>query len=125
MLAGPHRVAVRADFDLDVFLGRAGLHDVSASAGDGRFNVMRVNSLFHKFASDNEALKIKDSLMGAKRLLASEVEQLASLPSKEVLIAKMLGTLNAPITNFAGVLAAVPRSLVNVLSAIEKKKSEG
>jgi len=81
--------------------------------------------VFHKFASDNEALKIKDSLMGAKRLLASEVEQLASLPSKEVLIAKMLGTLNAPITNFAGVLAAVPRSLVNVLSAIEKKKSEG
>jgi len=81
--------------------------------------------VFHKFSKDNEALKIKDGLMGEKRLSASEVEELASLPSKEVLLAKFLGTLNAPVTNFVGVLAAVPRSLVTVLSAIEKKKSEG
>jgi large subunit ribosomal protein L10 len=80
--------------------------------------------VFHKFSKDNEALKIKDGLMGARRLSASEVEELASLPSKEVLLAKLLGTMNAPITNFVGVLAAVPRSLVTVLSAIEKKKSE-
>ncbi len=80
--------------------------------------------VFHKFAKDNEALKIKDGLMGAKRLSASDVEALASLPSREVMLARFLGTLNAPISNFVGVLAAVPRSLVNVLSAIEKKKSE-
>lgn len=79
--------------------------------------------VFHKFSKDNEALKIKDGLMGMKRLTAAEVEQLADLPSKEVLLAKMLGTLNAPVTNFVGVLAAVPRSLLNVLTAIEKKKS--
>jgi large subunit ribosomal protein L10 len=79
--------------------------------------------VFHKFAQDNEALKLKDSLMGDKKLASSQVEELAKLPSKEVLIAKMLGTMNAPITNFVGVLAAVPRSLVTVLSAIEKKKA--
>ena len=79
--------------------------------------------VIHKFSKDNEALKLKESLMGKKRLDASAVEELASLPSKEVLLAKMLGTLNAPVTNFVGVLAAVPRSLVTVLSAIEKKKS--
>lgn len=79
--------------------------------------------VIHKFAQDNEALKLKDSLMGRKRIDASGVEELAKLPSKEVLIAKMLGTLNAPITNFVGVLAAVPRSLVTVLDAIEKKKA--
>jgi large subunit ribosomal protein L10 len=78
----------------------------------------------HKFAKDNEALKLKESLMGTKRIDASGVEELAQLPSKEVLIAKMLGTMNAPITNFVGVLAAVPRSLVTVLAAIEKKKAE-
>jgi len=69
------------------------------------------------------SLKIKDGLMGSKRLSAAEVEQLADLPSKEVLLAKMLGTLNAPASNFVGVLAAVPRSLLNVLTAIEKKKA--
>jgi large subunit ribosomal protein L10 len=80
--------------------------------------------IIHKFAQDNEALKLKDSLMGVKRIDASGVEELAKLPSKEVLIAKMLGTLNAPITNFVGVLAAVPRSLVTVLAAVEKKKAD-
>jgi len=77
-----------------------------------------------KFAKDNEALKLKDSLLGPSKINAAGVEELASLPTKEVLIAKMLGTMNAPITNFVGVLAAVPRSLVTVLSAIEKKKAE-
>jgi len=77
----------------------------------------------HKFAQDNEALKLKDSLMGEKRIDASGVEELAKLPSKEVLLGKLLGTMNAPITNFVGVLAAVPRGLVTVLAAIEKKKA--
>jgi large subunit ribosomal protein L10 len=79
--------------------------------------------IFHKFSKDNEALKLKDSLLGEKRIAAAGIEELASLPSKEVLIAKLLGTMNAPITNFVGVLAAVPRGLVTVLSAIEKKKA--
>lgn len=79
--------------------------------------------IIHKFAQDNEALKLKDSLMGQKRIDASGVEELAKLPSKEVLLAKLLGTMNAPVTNFVGVLAAVPRSLVTVLAAIEKKKA--
>ncbi len=79
--------------------------------------------VIHKFAQDNEALKLKDSLMGRKRIDVSGVEALAKLPSKEVLMATLLGTMNAPITNFVGVLAAVPRSLVTVLAAIEKKKA--
>jgi len=82
-----------------------------------------VAKVIHKFAQDHEALKLKDSLMGKKRIDVSGVEALAKLPSKEVLVAKLLGTMNAPITNFVGVLAAVPRSLVTVLSAIEKKKA--
>ncbi len=78
--------------------------------------------VFHKFSKDNEALKLKDSLMGKNKISADDIEQLAALPSREVLLAKFLGTLNAPATNFVGVLAAVPRSLLNVLVAIEKKK---
>lgn len=81
--------------------------------------------IFHKFSTDHEALKLKESLFGQKRLAVSGVEELAKLPAKEVLLAKLLGTMNAPITNFVGVLAAVPRSLVNVLSAIERQKADG
>jgi large subunit ribosomal protein L10 len=80
--------------------------------------------IIHKFATDNEALKLKESLMGTKRIEASGVEALAKLPGKEVLLAMLLSTMNAPARNFVGVLAAVPRSLVTVLSAIEKKKAD-
>lgn len=80
--------------------------------------------IISKFAKENEALKIKDSLLGSRRVDVAGVDELASLPSKEILVAKFLGTLNAPITNFVGVLAAVPRGMVTVLSAIEKKKAE-
>lgn len=79
--------------------------------------------VIHKFAQDNEAFNLKESLFGRKRLAVSGVEELAKLPAKEVLLAKLLGTLNAPVTNFVGVLAAVPRGLVTVLAAIEKKKA--
>lgn len=75
-----------------------------------------------KFVEENEVFGLKESLLGTQRLATKQVEELSKLPSREVLLAKMLGTLNAPITNFVGVLAAVPRSLVQVLAAIERKK---
>ena len=78
----------------------------------------------YKFAQDIEAFKLKDSLMGQKRVDMSEIETLANLPSRDVLIGRVLGTMNSPITNFVGVLAAVPRGLVTVLAAIEKKKAD-
>lgn len=79
--------------------------------------------VIHKFSQENEALKLKDSIMGEKRLTPAEIEALAKLPSREVLVAMLLGTMKAPVRNFVGVLAAVPRSMVTVLSAIERKKS--
>lgn len=80
--------------------------------------------VIQKFVDDNEAFNVKDSLLSTQRLSAKQVEELSKLPSREVLLAKMLGSLNAPVTNFVGVLAAVPRSLVQVLAAIEEKKKQ-
>lgn len=80
--------------------------------------------VIQKFASENEVFGLKESLLSTQRLTAKQVEELSKLPSREVLLAKMLGSLNAPATNFVGVLAAVPRSLVQVLAAIEQKKTQ-
>ncbi|MGC8603203.1 MAG: 50S ribosomal protein L10 [Desulfomonilaceae bacterium] len=55
---------------------------------------------------------------------SSELEALAKLPSKEALLGRFLGTMIAPVSAFVGTLAAVPRSLVTVLKAIEEKKGE-
>jgi len=80
--------------------------------------------VIHNFSKDHEALKIKEGLLGQRLLQATDVSQLAELPSKEVLMAQLLGVFNGPTRSFVSVLAAVPRGLVTVLSQIEKKKSE-
>ena len=75
--------------------------------------------------ADKENVKkmtVKSAVVEGKVIDANGVKALAKLPGKEQLIAKMLGSLNAPITNFVGVLAAVPRSLVYALDSIRKQK---
>lgn len=75
-----------------------------------------------QFSKDHEALKLKPSLLGTKAMSVAEVEALANLPSREALLGTLLGVMNGPIRSFVTVLAAVPRGLVTVLAAIEKKK---
>ena len=53
---------------------------------------------------------------------AKGIAMLATMPSKEELIAKMLGSMQAPIANFAGVLSAMLRGVVVALNAIAEKK---
>lgn len=55
---------------------------------------------------------------------AKAVITLASLPSREVLIAKMLGSMNAPITGFVSVLGGTMRKFLYTLKAIEEKKAD-
>ena len=55
---------------------------------------------------------------------AKGVQALAAMPSKEQLIAKMLGSMQAPLTNFVGVLTAMPRGLVVALNAIAEQKAQ-
>ncbi|HOT52129.1 MAG TPA: 50S ribosomal protein L10, partial [Candidatus Hydrogenedentes bacterium] len=54
----------------------------------------------------------------------AQVESLANLPPREVLIAQVVGTIAMPLRNAVGVLNALPRNLVNVLDQIRKQKEE-
>ncbi|NLV51575.1 MAG: 50S ribosomal protein L10 [Clostridiales bacterium] len=73
----------------------------------------------------DSTLKIKVGFVDGKIISAAEVKALAELPSREVLIAQVLGTMIAPITGLATVLNANIRGLAVALSAIAEKKSEG
>ncbi|MDR1951893.1 MAG: 50S ribosomal protein L10 [Elusimicrobiota bacterium] len=75
------------------------------------------------FMKTHEKLKIKSAFLDGKFVDENTVKQLSSLPSREVLIAQMLGSLNAPISGFVNVLAANIRALVTVLDAVNKKQS--
>ena len=72
----------------------------------------------------NEKLEIKGGIVDGHAIDVAGVKALADLPPKEVLIAKMMGSLNAPITNFVGVLSATLRSLVYAIDAVRKQKEE-
>jgi large subunit ribosomal protein L10 len=61
-------------------------------------------------------------ILEGKFLSAQEVSALAKLPSKQELYAKIVGSINAPVSGFVNVLAGNLRGLVCVLKAIEEKK---
>lgn len=76
-----------------------------------------------KFAKENEVFEIKTGFVDGKVIGLDEIKALAELPSREVLVAKALGGLNAPISGFANVLNANLRGLAIVLNAIAEQKS--
>jgi large subunit ribosomal protein L10 len=75
-----------------------------------------------QFAKENDKLEIKAGVLNGKLLDANAIKALASLPSREVLLAQLLATLNAVPTSFVRVLAEIPRSMLNVLTAIRDQK---
>jgi large subunit ribosomal protein L10 len=74
-------------------------------------------------AKEKDRFKLKGGILSGKAMDVAGIQTLAELPSREVLLAKLLGTINAPVANFVGVLAAVPGSFVRVLNAVKEKKA--
>jgi large subunit ribosomal protein L10 len=73
-------------------------------------------------AKENDNVKIAGGVLGDKVMTIAEVEALAKLPSTDELRAKLVGQLQAPIRGFVGTLAGVPRTFVQVLSAVKDSK---
>ena len=76
-----------------------------------------------KFAQDKPLLKIRAGVLAGQVLTAQEIDALSKLPGREVLMAQLLGVLQGVPTALVTALAAVIRSLLNVLVAIKDQKS--
>ena len=92
---------------------------IAFTAGDP---VMSSKALMD-FSKENENFKVKVGSLNGRLVGLDQIKVLASLPSREVMLSKVLGTMQAPIAGFVSVLAGTLRKVVTALDAIAKKKS--
>jgi large subunit ribosomal protein L10 len=80
--------------------------------------------LLKEFNKKNDVLKVKAVYFEGKTFTAEEAVKLADLPSREVLLAQLVGLLQSPMTKLAGTLGAAMTKLAGTLDAVKNSKSE-
>lgn len=91
----------------------------------GKNDALLPIKLLHRYSLDNaEKFKMKNALLEGQIFIGEQLTQIALLPGKEELLAKMLGSMKSPISSFVYVVSSPLSGLVNVLEQIRKKQSE-
>lgn len=80
--------------------------------------------VLHAYAKGNEKLVIKGGMMPNYVMTAKEVGNLATLPGREELLARLMGTMQAPIAKFVQTLNEVPSKFVRALAAVRDQKEK-
>ena len=78
-----------------------------------------------EFARTSKKLVVKGGLFGGKPMTDKQVQSLSELPPKDVLIAQLIGTIAAPLTNLVGVIEALYADPIRVIGAVADKVAEG
>ena len=81
-----------------------------------------VAKVLNDFAKGNEKFVITGGAMTGQTMTAKDIAALAALPSREELLARLLGTMQAPIAKFVRTLNEVPSRLVRTLAAVRDAK---
>lgn len=80
--------------------------------------------VLHMYAKGNDKLVIKAGMLPNHLMTAKDVGSLAVMPSREELLAKLLGTMQAPIAKFVQTLNEVPGKFVRTLAAVRDQKEK-
>ena len=113
--------ALRNNGQAEVIEHIAGPNAVVFSSDD----LVNPAKIIHNFIKDYKKLEVKIGLLEGKLLQPDQIKALAELPPREVLIAQVLGTMNAPITGLVYVLNANITALARALSQIAEQKQAG
>lgn len=85
-------------------------------------DVVGLAKALFEFSKENEKLSLRVASMDEKELAKADIEALSKLPSREELIGKLMGSMQAPAQNLVLVLAQLPKQIVNVLAQIRDQK---
>ncbi|HEV7199501.1 MAG TPA: 50S ribosomal protein L10 [Candidatus Limnocylindria bacterium] len=91
---------------------------IAATSGDEVSLARALQDAFRPY----KMVTIRGGLLSGQPVSASDLQRLASLPSREVLLARLAGGMAAPLTGMAGVLAGNLRNLIGVLNAVVDAK---
>lgn len=83
---------------------------------------VQIAKLMTEFSKKNKGFEISKGYLDGMVLEKERIKELAELPGREQLIAKVVYTINAPISNFVGVLGSILRSILCAMNAIKDKK---
>ena len=84
-------------------------------------NASEVSKVLVNFAKSYEGFIVRGGVLDGAFLTEEQVKTLSDLPSREVLLAKLMGTMTAPLSRFASALNGKTRDLISIL----KQKTEG
>jgi len=90
----------------------------------GEGDVVETAKILKTFISQNQKPVIKVGMVSGEMISADQVNELASLPSRNELLGRFVGTVAAPLSQFVGVLSQKLASLVYVLKAVQEKKEK-
>jgi len=100
--------------------GLAGRMQGSTALVSSDADASEISKILVKFAKDYQGFVVQGGVLDGNVLNSDQIKTLSDLPPREVLLAKLVGVFNAPLTRFAGALNAKSRDFVSIL----KQKSE-
>jgi len=87
-------------------------------------DIIATSKILVNFSKTHEKFKIKGAVIDGKLVAVEKIKEMASLPTKEVLLAQVVGGIKAPITGFVGVLGGILRKFVYVVGAVKVSKEK-
>ncbi|MCA9396926.1 MAG: 50S ribosomal protein L10 [Candidatus Omnitrophica bacterium] len=112
---------VAADKDMsDLSQAVNGQCGIGLSSGE----VTAVSKIFTKFSEDNETFQVQGLYFDGKYYDSKQVKKLASLPSREELLAKLCSSMQSPLYGFVSVLSGTVRGFVSVVDQVRKQKEQ-
>lgn len=91
---------------------------------DKKGDPIYISKVLVRFAKDRNVLEIYGGIVKGDLVSRDDVKALAALPSREVLLAMLANTLNAPVQGLAGALAAILSKILYALNAVKEQKEK-